>query len=453
MIGNKIIKMIKKWTISLIACLCTVSVITAQDKGIKFEEELSWQQLKEKARSENKYIFLDCYATWCGPCKAMDHNIYSSEKVGAATNGKFIAVKVQFDKTEYDSKEIQAWYEDAKNIKKEYRVTVLPTFLFFSPDGKIVHRGGGYKDEPVFIALLTDALNPSRQYYTVLANYQQGQKDYTTMGELAIAVNDVGNKELSYTIATDYKKNYLDKLTTSQLLDKEHIDFISKYADLLHSKDRFFQLFYHQAEQVDKISNNQGLSNRLVKSVITKEEIEKKLWQGTKPVTNNPNWAKISTAITKKYNQHYATSLVPEAQISFYRHIEDWKKYIPLKNDRMQQENFVDVYELNEDAWTIFSHCNDTSILLKALAWSDQSLQSALATPGNENVTMQAYDTNANLLYKLGRIEEAIAMEQKAIALGIDFAKKKGEKKGYFFDEFNETLAKMKKGIPTWKIN
>lgn len=451
--GNKIIKMIKKWCVSLIACLCIGPLIIAQDKGIKFEQGLSWQLVKEKARSENKYIFLDCYATWCGPCKAMDNNIYPSEKVGAAMNGKFIAVKVQFDKTGRDSKEIQAWYEDAKNIKKKYKVTGLPTYLFFSPEGKIVHRSMGYKDEPVFITLLTDALNPSRQYYTLLSNYQQGKKDYTTMKELAIAVNDFGNKELSHTIAADYKKNYLDKLTAGQLLNKEHIDFISEYADLLHSKDRLFQLFYHQGDQADKISNSPGLSDRLVKSIITKEEIEKKLWQGTKPVTKNPDWAKISTTVTKKYNQHYAASIVPEAQISFYRRTKNWKKYVRLKNNKMQQENVIDPYELNEDAWAIFSHCNDTSILLKALAWSDQSLQSALATPGNEDVTMQAYDTNANLLYKLGRVEEAIVMEQKAIALGIDLAKKNGIKKGYFFDEFSETLAKMKKGIPTWKVN
>jgi thiol:disulfide interchange protein len=44
-------------------------------KGIRFEHGLSWAQVKEKAKAENKYIFMDCYATWCGPCKAMDKNV------------------------------------------------------------------------------------------------------------------------------------------------------------------------------------------------------------------------------------------------------------------------------------------------------------------------------------------------------------------------------------------
>jgi thiol:disulfide interchange protein len=44
-------------------------------KGINFENNLSWEQVKEKAKAENKYIFVDCYATWCGPCKAMDKEV------------------------------------------------------------------------------------------------------------------------------------------------------------------------------------------------------------------------------------------------------------------------------------------------------------------------------------------------------------------------------------------
>jgi thioredoxin-related protein len=450
---TKIIRMIRKLIAVLIACMFTISALTAQDKGIKFEQGLSWQQVKEKAKAENKYIFLDCYATWCGPCKAMDSDIYPSENVAAVMNDKFIAVKVQFDKSRKDSKEIQAWYEDAHNIQKEYKITGLPSFLFFSPDGKIVHRDMGYKDEPVFINLLTDALNPSRQYYTLLTNYRQGKKDYTRMKELAVAVNDFGDKEFSHIIAADYKKNYLDKLTTGQLLNKEHIDFINKYPDLLHSKDKFFQLFYHQAEQVDKICNHQGLSDGLVKSVITKEEIEKKLWQGNKPVTKKPDWQKISAAIDKKYNHSYTESVVPDAQISFYRRIEDWPRYVKLKDHKRDQHTVTDAGDLNGDAWDIFLHCNDKSILSKALAWSDKSLQLAMSTEGNEYAIMQAYDTNANLLYKLGRVEEALVTEQKAIATGISLAQKNGVKKGYFFDEFSATLAKMKKGEPTWSTN
>ncbi len=35
-------------------------------QGVKFEKEITWTDLKVKAMSENKYIFIDCYATWWG---------------------------------------------------------------------------------------------------------------------------------------------------------------------------------------------------------------------------------------------------------------------------------------------------------------------------------------------------------------------------------------------------
>ncbi len=63
--------------------------------GIKFQSGLNWEQVKEKARNENRYIFIDCYATWCGPCKKMDKEVYTSENVGNIFNKNFISIKLQ----------------------------------------------------------------------------------------------------------------------------------------------------------------------------------------------------------------------------------------------------------------------------------------------------------------------------------------------------------------------
>lgn len=40
--------------------------LAAQDKGIIFENNISWKGVLEKAKAENKYIFIDCSASWCG---------------------------------------------------------------------------------------------------------------------------------------------------------------------------------------------------------------------------------------------------------------------------------------------------------------------------------------------------------------------------------------------------
>src|SRR5687768_17445714 len=108
---------------SMVALLLVALVASAQssrevaaevdEKGIKFEQGLSWDQIKAKAKAQNKYIFIDSYATWCGPCKAMDQDVYPSEKVGNFFNDKFVSVKVQFDKMEQDTEQVKKWYADA----------------------------------------------------------------------------------------------------------------------------------------------------------------------------------------------------------------------------------------------------------------------------------------------------------------------------------------------------
>ena len=71
-------------------------------KGIRFEKGLSWQQVLEKAKAENKFIFVDCYATWCGPCKQMERDVYPVPQVEELYNDRFISVKMQMDSSKAD---------------------------------------------------------------------------------------------------------------------------------------------------------------------------------------------------------------------------------------------------------------------------------------------------------------------------------------------------------------
>ncbi len=76
---------------------------------------------------------------------------------------------------------------------------------------------------------------------------------------------------------------------------------------------------------------------------------------------------------------------------------------------------------LNVDAWDVFLYCDNKAILKKALAWSELSIALEQANP-----VVQYLDTRANLLYKLGRVDEAISQEQKAIEIGMSLIEKEG---------------------------
>ncbi|PWS33343.1 thioredoxin family protein [Pedobacter paludis] len=131
------------------------------DQGIIFDNKLSWEALKSKAKAENKYIFLDCFATWCGPCKAMDADVFPRKVVGDALNRGFINVKIQFDQTSADNSYVKSWANDARTIEQQYQITGFPTYLFFSPDGELVQRETGYLNVTSFLELINKAKGSS----------------------------------------------------------------------------------------------------------------------------------------------------------------------------------------------------------------------------------------------------------------------------------------------------
>lgn len=108
--------------------------------GIQFKKE-SWNDVLKQAKKENKLIFLDIYATWCGPCKRLKSNTFSNEEVGKLYNQKFINVALDGEKGE------------GLTLAQKYGVRSYPTLLFLDGNGNIVVRTGGYHNSDEFIEL------------------------------------------------------------------------------------------------------------------------------------------------------------------------------------------------------------------------------------------------------------------------------------------------------------
>jgi len=173
-------------TIFLICSIVMYSYSNAQDKGIHFDNNTNWKGILAKARAENKYIFVDCFTTWCGPCKYMSNIIFPMEEVGNFYNDKFINVSMQFDSTINDAENIKARYADAAFIFGEYKINGYPTFLFFSPDGELLDRKIGSCSTKEFIIIGTNALDPEKQYYTQIKKYNAGQRDSIFLNNLTL---------------------------------------------------------------------------------------------------------------------------------------------------------------------------------------------------------------------------------------------------------------------------
>lgn len=96
--------------------------------------EISEEEFDDKIKESNK-VLVDCYATWCGPCRALSPII---DEI-ALENGEYVFYKLDVDK--------------AENISKKYGIMSIPTLLFFE-NGELRDKTVGFKSKDELIELL-----------------------------------------------------------------------------------------------------------------------------------------------------------------------------------------------------------------------------------------------------------------------------------------------------------
>jgi thioredoxin-related protein len=415
--------------------------------AINFEKELNWQQILIKAKQENKYIFIDCSATWCLPCKKMEKEVFSQKNVADFINSHFVSVQVQMDTTNDDSESIKKWYKDAHDLKDKYNVSAYPTYLFFSPQGEIVHRYLFAMPDSLFFKVAENALDTNKQYYTLLNKYLTGQKQYERILYLANISKSIGDDTTAQLIATDYLHNYLNILSEKEFFQKKNIDFVSTFSNLLTSRDRTFALIYKNLNKTDKLIKRNDFSKNLIFSVITNEEIDPLLWPNKVIVSLAPNWNQLKKAIAEKYDKDIAELVVVNAQIKWYTKKKDKQQQMKYSVEKFERFG-IDTAGVG---WAIFNnlafelffrYCNSKDTLNKVIKWMEMVNKSHPDDQAN-------MDTYANLLYKVGRAKEAIQWEEKAAQIEDKAAQKENREVD---KSFRETLDKMRSGIPTWVV-
>jgi thioredoxin-related protein len=437
---------VKKKLILTLAGLAFAIVADAQ--GIKFEHDLTWEQVKEKAKAEHKYIFVDVYATWCGPCKLMDTKVYTKKEVGDYLNSQFISVKVQMDTSKKDDDQTIAWYETAKMIKQKYEISSLPTFLYFTPDGQAVHRFSGAVQDTDFIDIAKSSKDPAKQYYTLLDAYNSGAGDYASLRYLVNLSKQNGFDKSAAVIARDYISHFLNLGSNDTTLNEKNIEFITHFYSLLKTTDKYFATLSKNKAEVDSSMSNPGLAQSIVEAVVDQDEVRPLLYdKNKKPLSIKPNWNGMMKYIRHKYDLPTASRVVLSAQLRWYNEKKDWTnivKYSILEKERygIDTSGMGRLYLNNFVYEVIFKHSNDRAALNKGIKWMEQ-INHIAVTPGH-------LDTYASLLYKAGRFNEAIAWETKATKMDQAIAVKKGEKPN---PNYQMLLQMMKERKRIWDLN
>lgn len=186
--------------------------------GIHFNENKTWKEMLALAKKEGKLIFLDAYATWCGPCKVMQRDVFTDEEVGRFYNEAFINVKMDMEKGE------------GITLSETYEVMAYPTLLFINGDGELVHKSVGGLDALNFIKLGIDALDPEKQFYTLKKAGNAGALSPAAFHNWVHSAEEMEENDLEEVIS-----NYLSK-TTAPLMEKEMLTLVLDHASDLTEK-------------------------------------------------------------------------------------------------------------------------------------------------------------------------------------------------------------------------
>lgn len=113
-------------------------------KGIVFFEG-SLDEALAKAAKEGKHVFVDCYTTWCGPCRVMANTVFTKPQVGKFFNSGFVSVKIDMERGEGPA------------VGKKYEVGAYPTMLVLKADGSVLKKIVGSKSAENLLKEVGDA--------------------------------------------------------------------------------------------------------------------------------------------------------------------------------------------------------------------------------------------------------------------------------------------------------
>lgn len=366
-----------------------LSAFSFGQTGMKFEES-TFKVALEKAKKEKKLIFLDAYATWCGPCKLMVKNIFPLQSVGDYYNSNFINTKLDMEKGE------------GLELAKKYGVKVYPTYLFIDGDGKEVHRTVGYVKEEDFIQFGKDAINPEARLTTLVKRFEDGEKDPVFLKDLAFKTMYSDQALFSRILGRYFEVNAGKELT------KEDINLLLQSLNSVESET--YKIFKEKKTEIEKVIKPEAytkINNNLLLAKVYKNNYNK----DTKVLNEKQYLSEVEAILSKDEAQKALLSAKAKVALA-KKDIPTWQN---LMIEKYKDVTNIDPYELNDISWRFFENVTDKTGLLKAITWAEESVKK-LESAHNT-------DTLANLYNKVGDKANA----KKWATKSIELAKAKGD--------------------------
>jgi len=162
---------LKQYLLALVLLLVALPARAQEGEGIRFFKGTFEEALKE-AKKQGKPLFVDFYATWCGPCKKMEKTIFTQPQVGKLFNEKFVSLQMDAEKP-----------ENVETAKK-YKVDAFPTLGFIDTEGKAIAINVGFMNADELIEMARTAVGELISFEDLYQQHRKSPNDLTIQQEL-----------------------------------------------------------------------------------------------------------------------------------------------------------------------------------------------------------------------------------------------------------------------------
>jgi thioredoxin-related protein len=349
-----------------------------QAQGIEFFHG-TFAEALVKANTENKLIFMDAFAEWCGPCKRMAATVFTDEKVGKFMNSNFICLKMDMEKGE------------GPELSRKYDVSAYPTLLFLNATGGLVQRNVGALPSEGFIAAARQALGKIDNTKEFEKSYAEGKREPELIYSYVRALNRAGKPSLK--IVNEFlQKADMTQPTTLKVIFEGTSQADSKVFDLLIKNRAAITALYSEQQVKDRIQDAcEKTAANAVQFKSTELHAEAK--------------AKMKTHLPEK-----AEAFAAEADMKFFKAANDVKGYCKACETALKKEGKNDarnLYAIAKEMTDAFP--GEKSVLKDA----EKYLKKAAENGG----LVEYYLLYAQTLHRNGKKADALTNAEKALKL------------------------------------
>lgn len=230
------------------------------------------------AKNNNQLILIDFWATWCGPCKQMDADVWSQPEV-AMIKRNFVPVKIDVDAE--------------RTLASHYNVQSIPMLILMDYEGTSIHSYVGYKGKQDLLDFISKIPSDAKDLNEMVAAHDSKSETYESTRDVALALQMMSSQ-------TDY-----EPLMRAFLIQSDR--YLKRASKLANDQNKAVE-----TELLLSLNNVlRGLSKKAIKSIL--EEMER--FTSTEPALTYYILAKAYKSLDDQasYDEYKAKLLANES--------------------------------------------------------------------------------------------------------------------------------------------